>query len=52
MKRLEIYNEIQEHLIDDAPMVYIHHQEYLLGISNKIEGFAIDTSGIYQLTKR
>lgn len=47
--RLTIYNEIQEHLIDDAPMVYIHHQEYLLGISNKIEGFEIDVSGIYQL---
>ena len=47
--RLEIYNGVQEHLIEDAPMVYIHHQEYLVGLSNDIEGFAIDTSGIYQL---
>lgn len=48
-KRIEIYNKIQEHLIEDAPMVYIHHQEYLLGVSNKITGFEIDESGIYQL---
>lgn len=47
--RVGIYNEVQEHLIVDAPMIYIHHQEYLVGLSNKIEGFAIDTSGIYQL---
>lgn len=48
-KRIELYNKVQEHLIDDAPMVYIHHQEYLLGVSNKIEGFEIDEAGIYNL---
>lgn len=50
-ERIKIYNTIQEHLIEDAPMVYIHHQEYLTGISNNITGFSIDTSGIYQLQK-
>ncbi|CAM4076017.1 glutathione ABC transporter substrate-binding protein [Lederbergia lenta] len=48
-KRVELYNQVQEHLVEDAPMVFIHHQEYLTGISNKIDGFEIDTSGIYQL---
>ncbi|MEK5040803.1 glutathione ABC transporter substrate-binding protein [Sporosarcina sp. FSL K6-3457] len=48
-ERIKIYNTIQEHLIEDAPMVYIHHQEYLTGVSNNITGFSIDTSGIYQL---
>lgn len=48
-ERLSIYNKIQEHLINDAPMVYVHHQEYLNGVSNKVKGFSIDTSGIYQL---
>ena len=48
-KRFEFYNQVQEHLVEDAPMVFIHHQEYLTGISNKIDGFDIDTSGIYQL---
>lgn len=47
--RIEIYNKVQEHLIEEAPLVYIHHQEYLIGVSNKVKGFAIDTSGIYQL---
>ena len=47
--RLKIYTEAQEHLIEDAPMIYIHHQEYLVGLSDEIEGFSIDTSGIYQL---
>ncbi|MCG3088020.1 glutathione ABC transporter substrate-binding protein [Sporosarcina cyprini] len=48
-KRIEIYNKVQEHLIEDAPMVYLIHTEYLTGVSNKIKGFSIDTSGIYQL---
>lgn len=48
-KRIEIYNQVQEYLIEDAPMVYIHHQEYLLGVSNKITGFEIDEAGIYNL---
>ncbi len=48
-ERIKIYNIIQERLIEDAPMVYIHHQEYLTGISNHITGFSVDTSGIYQL---
>ena len=48
-ERLKIYNKVQEHLIEDAPMVYVIHTEYLTGISNDIRGFSIDTSGIYQL---
>lgn len=48
-KRIEIYNKVQEQLSIDVPMAFIHHQEYLLGVSNDIEGFEIDTSGIYQL---
>ncbi len=48
-KRIEIYNEVQEHLIEDAPVIYIHHQEYLLGVSNQITGFEIDEAGIYDL---
>lgn len=48
-KRVEIYNKVQQHLIEDAPMIYIHHQEYLLGVSNQITGFDVDVGGIYQL---
>lgn len=48
-KRVDLYKKAQDEIAKDAPMVFIHHQEYLLGISNSIEGFDIDTSGIYQL---
>ncbi|WP_432357152.1 glutathione ABC transporter substrate-binding protein [Sporosarcina sp. UB5] len=48
-ERIKIYNKVQEHLIEDAPMAYLIHTEYLTGVSNKIRGFTIDTSGIYQL---
>lgn len=48
-KRVEIYNEVQEFLIEDAPVIYIHHQEYLLGVSNQVTGFDIDEAGIYNL---
>lgn len=48
-KRIKIYDEVQEMLIEEAPLVYIHHQAYLTGVSNKIEGYWIDTSGYYKL---
>ena len=33
--RLEIYSELQNHLVDVAPMAYIHHQNYLTGMELK-----------------
>ncbi len=48
-KRLDIYEEAQQLIIKDAPMVFIHHQEYLTGVSNKVKGYSIDNSGLYQL---
>ncbi|WP_339251567.1 glutathione ABC transporter substrate-binding protein [Sporosarcina sp. FSL W8-0480] len=48
-ERIKIYNKIQEHLIEDAPMAYLIHTEYLTGVSNKIRGFSIGTDGIYKL---
>ena len=48
-KRIAIYNQVQDILIEEAPLVYIHHQAYLTGVSNQIEGYWIDTSGYYKL---
>ena len=48
-KRLNLYNEVQEILIEEAPMVYIHHQAYLTGVSQKVTGYWINDSGHYQL---
>ena len=47
--RAALYAEAGQILTDDAPMAFLLHTEYLNGISDKVEGFSIDTSGIYQL---
>lgn len=47
--RAALYAEAGQLLTDDAPMAFLLHTEYLNGISDKVEGFSIDTSGIYQL---
>lgn len=46
--RQELYTEAQELLVELAPMIYIHHQEYLLGVSDNLKDFTIDAQGIYQ----
>lgn len=48
-KRLALYDKVQEMLIEEAPMVYIHHQAYLTGVSDKIQGYWINDSGHYKL---
>ena len=48
-KRLDLYNQVQEILIEEAPMVYVHHQAYLTGVSQQIEGYWINDSGHYKL---
>ena len=48
-KRLALYDKVQEMLIEEAPMVYIHHQAYLTGVSNQIDGYWINDSGHYKL---
>jgi len=47
--RQEIYSELQEELVDVAPMIYIHHQDFLTGISSDVENFEVDALGIYQM---
>ncbi|WP_326124439.1 glutathione ABC transporter substrate-binding protein [Metasolibacillus meyeri] len=48
-KRLALYKELQDRLIEEAPMVYVHHQAYLSGVSEKIEGYWINDSGHHKL---
>jgi len=47
--REELYSEIQEMLVDLAPMVYIHHQDYLLGVRDEVKGLSQLPTGILQL---
>ncbi len=48
-KRQDLYTEIQEILIEEAPMVYVHHQAYLSGVNQKVKNYWIDPSGYYKL---
>ncbi|WP_163581627.1 glutathione ABC transporter substrate-binding protein [Gracilibacillus saliphilus] len=47
--RQQIYSEVQQKLVDLAPMMYTHHQEYLLGVSDSVKDFGINAQGIYQI---
>ncbi|WP_067727973.1 glutathione ABC transporter substrate-binding protein [Oceanobacillus damuensis] len=47
--RLELYSEIQEMLVDIAPMLYVHHQDYILGVSDSVKGLTQLPTGILQL---
>ncbi len=47
-ERAAIYKEAQELLTELAPMLYIHHQNYLTGVREEVQDFSVDTLGIYQ----
>lgn len=47
--RQALYSEAQELLVELAPMLYLNHQEYILGVSDKVKDFNIDAQGIYQI---
>ncbi|WP_010274272.1 glutathione ABC transporter substrate-binding protein [Paenibacillus senegalensis] len=48
-KRKALYKEAQERLVEIAPMLYIHHIDYLDGVSDLVEGFWKHPNGIMQL---
>ncbi|MBU5466027.1 glutathione ABC transporter substrate-binding protein [Virgibacillus sp. MSJ-26] len=48
-KREELYSEIQELLAENAPMLYLHHQEYILGVSDNVQGLEQLPTGVLQL---
>lgn len=48
-KRLALYKEAQQTLIDDAAVGFLVHSEYLIGVNNNVKGFAIDNASMYHL---
>lgn len=48
-KRQELYSEAQELLVELAPMLYVRHGEYLLGVNDSVKNFGVNAQGIYQL---
>lgn len=48
-KRFEYYYRAQEIIVDEAPMVFINHTQYLNAYSNEVTGFDVNPLGIFQL---
>lgn len=48
-ERLEIYSEVQELLVDIAPMIYLHHQDHLLGVREEVKGLSQSPTAILHL---
>ncbi|QQK80398.1 glutathione ABC transporter substrate-binding protein [Salicibibacter cibi] len=48
-ERLEIYEEAQQIIIDDAPIVPIIYDDFRIGISDSVEGFIQLPSGLFDL---
>ncbi|WP_163969415.1 glutathione ABC transporter substrate-binding protein [Oceanobacillus halotolerans] len=36
--RKEVYTKVQEKIVEHSPWIFIHHNELLLGVSNKVQG--------------
>ncbi|OIJ20413.1 glutathione ABC transporter substrate-binding protein [Anaerobacillus alkalidiazotrophicus] len=47
--RHELYTQAQEILVEEAPMLYTHHQQYLVGVSENVQGFWQHPNGMFQL---
>lgn len=48
-ERLALYKEVQELLVEEAPMIYIHHKIELNGVRDEVQGFWRHPNGYFQL---
>ncbi|MCL7749881.1 glutathione ABC transporter substrate-binding protein [Halalkalibacter alkaliphilus] len=48
-ERAALYKDAQEILVEEAPMLYIHHQQFLLGVSDNVQGLWQHPTGILML---
>ena len=48
-ERAAIYAEAAQILTEEAPMSFLLHQEFLLGVADNVSGFEISSAGIYDL---
>ncbi|GAK02794.1 oligopeptide ABC transporter, periplasmic oligopeptide-binding protein OppA [Geomicrobium sp. JCM 19037] len=49
-RRVELYAEAQQMIIDDAPKIFTVHDEFRVGISNDVEGFIQLPNGVYDIS--
>ncbi|TMW72209.1 glutathione ABC transporter substrate-binding protein [Alteribacter natronophilus] len=47
--REEIYSEIIHFLRDEAPMMYLYHTDYLVGVGDQVGGFWKHPTGLFML---
>ncbi len=47
--RAEIYRDAQELLVELAPMMYLWHQEYLIGVDDSVRGLEVMPTNHYRL---
>ncbi len=47
--RMEIYREAQELLVELAPMMYLWHQEYLIGVNDSVRNLVVMPTNHYDL---
>lgn len=48
-ERLLLYKEVQEKLIEEAPMIYLHHQQFLLGVRDEVKNVKQTPNQLLQL---
>ncbi|UCZ52844.1 glutathione ABC transporter substrate-binding protein [Bacillus shivajii] len=47
--RLALYEDATNYLLEQSPMVFLYHPAHTMGVSDQVEGFWADASGLYQL---
>ncbi|QDI92325.1 glutathione ABC transporter substrate-binding protein [Salicibibacter halophilus] len=47
--RLQLYEEVEQIIVDDAPKIYTLHTDYVVGVSDAVEGFVQQPSGLFIL---
>lgn len=50
-KRLAIYEEVQEIIVEEAPWLFIRHGENLVGINNRVENFELHPAAHHNLSQ-
>ncbi len=48
-KRLAIYSELQQMLIEEAPMNFLVYNEQMAGVSKKVKNFGLTPASMYAL---
>jgi peptide/nickel transport system substrate-binding protein len=49
--REDIYDDIQEQVLEDSPEIFLFYDKMLVGVSDQVEGFVIYPSEMPVLTK-